>query len=171
MPRYVAFLRGVSPVNASMPELKRCFESAGFKDVTTLLSSGNVVFTATSRSVPAIERKAEAAMTKRLGRKFFTIVRSTDELKRMLAADPFAAIAPPAAAKRIVTFLREPRQPKQPLPIESDGACIHTQLGREIFSTYLPTPRGPVFMTLIEKAFGSEVTTRTWETVRKCANA
>jgi hypothetical protein len=35
----------------------------------------------------------------------------------------------------------------------------------------LPTPRGPVFMALIEKTFGTNVTTRTWNTVRKCAQA
>ena len=44
MPRYVALLRGISPMNAKMPELKRCFEDAGFGNVKTLLSSGNVVF-------------------------------------------------------------------------------------------------------------------------------
>ena len=41
----------------------------------------------------------------------------------------------------------------------------------EIFSAYLPTPKGPVFMTLIQKTFGEDVTTRTWETVRKVASA
>ncbi len=40
MTRYVAFLRGISPMNLKMPELKRCFESAGFTEVKTLLSSG-----------------------------------------------------------------------------------------------------------------------------------
>jgi uncharacterized protein (DUF1697 family) len=171
MPRYVAFLRGVMPVNAKMPDLKRCFELAGFKDVKTLLASGNVVFTSTSKSVAAIERAAENAMTRRLGRTFYTIVRSVDELKRMIDADPFAAYAPPPEAKRVVTFLREARKPTQPLPIELDGACIHGQAGREIFTTYLRTPRGPVFMALIGKTFGSDVTTRTWETIMKCANA
>jgi hypothetical protein len=39
MPRYAAFLRGVSPMNAKMPEVKRAFEA-----------------------------KAEAAMQKHLGR-------------------------------------------------------------------------------------------------------
>lgn len=33
----------------------------------------------------------------------------------------------------------------------------------------VPGPRGPVFMTLIEKSFGKEVTTRTWDTVAKVA--
>jgi Uncharacterized protein conserved in bacteria len=44
MARHVAFLRGVSPINAKMPQLKRCFESAGFANVKTVRSSGNVVF-------------------------------------------------------------------------------------------------------------------------------
>jgi hypothetical protein len=42
-------------------------------------------------------------------------------------------------------------------------------IGQEVFSAYVPSPRGPVFMTLIEKTFGKEVTTRTWDTVRKVA--
>jgi len=42
MPQYAAFLRGVVPMNCSMPELKKSFEAAGFSDVRTLLSSGNV---------------------------------------------------------------------------------------------------------------------------------
>ena len=33
MPRYVAFLRGVSPMNARMADLRRCFEVAGFGNV------------------------------------------------------------------------------------------------------------------------------------------
>ncbi|MBX6764244.1 MAG: DUF1697 domain-containing protein [Rubrobacteraceae bacterium] len=50
MPRYVAFLRGVSPMNARMADLKSCFEKLGFRDVKTVLSSGNVVFTGSSQS-------------------------------------------------------------------------------------------------------------------------
>jgi len=42
--RYAAFLRGVMPTNRKMPELKRCFEVAGFTEVKTVLASGNVVF-------------------------------------------------------------------------------------------------------------------------------
>src|SRR6266487_1432621 len=57
------------------------------------------------------------------------------------------------------------------IPIELDGARILEAQAREVFSAYVPSPRGPVFMGLIEKAFGSEVTTRTWETVKKCARA
>ncbi len=171
MPRYVAFLRGVSPINAKMPELKRCFESAGFADVKTLLSSGNVVFSARAAAEAALERKAEAAMAKRIGRAFYTIVRPTSALCRMLDADPYAAFRLPVNAKRVVTFLRKPPDAKLPLPREVNGARILGINGREIFTAYVPSPRGPVFMSLIEKTFGKDVTTRTWDTVKKCAAA
>ncbi len=46
MPRHVAFLRGVSPTNARMPDVQRCFEAAGFTAVRTILASGNVAFDA-----------------------------------------------------------------------------------------------------------------------------
>jgi uncharacterized protein (DUF1697 family) len=169
MPRYAAFLRGVSPMNAKMPDLKAAFEAAGFTDVKTLLSSGNLVFTTRSASEAALQRKAEAAMTKSLGRTFLTIVRSVDELRDILASDPYRAFRLPPTAKRIVTFLRDPLASKVVLPPEVDGARILAVDGRTIFSAYVPSPKGAVFMSLIEKTFGSEVTTRTWDTVTKVA--
>ena len=75
MPRYAAFLRGVSPMNAKMPELKKAFEAAGFLEVKTVLSSGNVVFSARGGSESSIQRTAEAAMKGRLGQVFLTILR------------------------------------------------------------------------------------------------
>jgi uncharacterized protein (DUF1697 family) len=165
--RYAAFLRGVSPMNAKMPELKRCFEAAGFTDVKTLLSSGNVVFSARATPEASLERKIEAALKKRLGNAFLTIVRSVDALRAILASDPYGPL--PADAKRVVTFLRDPPRAKPELPIELDGARILRVEGREAFSAYVPGLHGPVFMTLIEKTFGKDVTTRTWDTVKKAA--
>ena len=107
MPRYAAFLRGVMPTNAKMPELRRCFERAGFTDVKTVLSSGNVVFDAGASSPAALERTIEAAMKKHLGSAFITIVRRVDALRAMLAADPYREFRLPANAKRVVTFLRD----------------------------------------------------------------
>jgi uncharacterized protein (DUF1697 family) len=171
MARYVAFLRAVSPMNAKMPELKKCFESAGFSDVKTVLSSGNVVFSARTASETSLERKAEAAMKKKLGRAFYTIVRSTDALQKMLRADPFSRFRLAKNAKRVVTFVRKPHPAKLELPIELHGARILAMRGGEIFTAYVPSARGPVFMALIDRTFGKTVTTRTWETVKKCAAA
>lgn len=171
MPRYAAFLRGVSPTNARMPELKQVFESAGFSGVRTVLSSGNVVFDTRSASIASIQRTAEAAMTQRFGQPFLTIVRPQDALREILATDPYRGFRVAPAAKRIVTFFRDEPRSGVTLPVERDGARLLAIYGGELFSAYLPTPRGPVFMSLIEKTFGKEVTTRTWDTVAKVARA
>jgi uncharacterized protein (DUF1697 family) len=171
MPRYVAFLRGVSPQNAKMPELKRAFESAGFTEVRTLLSSGNVVFNTRAASEAAIAKRAEDAMQVELGHSFGTIVRSTQFLQELLAADPFAAFSLPPASKRVVTFLRQPPAAAPVLPITRDEATILHIAGKEVFTAYVPGPNGPVFMVLLERTFGKDITTRTLGTVQKCAAA
>ncbi|MBS0454355.1 MAG: DUF1697 domain-containing protein [Proteobacteria bacterium] len=171
MPRFVAFLRGVSPMNAKMPELKKCFEAAGFTNVRTVLSSGNVVFDARARSESALERKCEAAMHEALGRSFFTFVRPVSHLRELLATDPFAVHGVPAKAKRVVSFLRDARAPKVALPLAQHESAVLCMVGREVFSAYVPTDNGPVFMRLIETTFGKDITTRTWDTVAKCAAA
>ena len=171
MPRYAAFLRGVMPMNCKMPELKRAFESAGFTEVKTVLGSGNVAFNARAASEAVLERRAEAAMLEDLGQAFFTIVRPVDVLNDLLASDPYRSFRLDAGAKRVVTFLRDQRVSKVKLPVERDGVRILALKGREAFSAYTRTPKGPVFMTLIEQAFGKDVTTRTWDTVGKVARA
>jgi uncharacterized protein (DUF1697 family) len=110
-------------------------------------------------------------MAKELGRTFQTIVRDADELRKIVEADPYAGFRLPSNAKRVVTFLSEPYKAKLKLPIELDGASILAVKGAEVYSAYTPSPRGPVFMSLIEKTFGKDVTTRTWDTVRKCVAA
>lgn len=169
--RYVAFLRGVSPMNAKMPDLKRSFELAGFSNVKTLLSSGNLIFDAKPTSVAALERKAEASMQATLGRSFYTIVRPANDLRGLLETDPYVAFAVAPNAKRVISFLRSPPLTAPSLPIESDGARVLSMIGTEVFTAYVPSENGPVFMKLIERAFGTEVTTRTWDTVKKCAYA
>lgn len=171
MPRYVALLRGVSPMNAKMPELKRCFEDAGFGNVRTLLSSGNVAFDSPKRPELALARKLETAMARSLDRSFWTVVRPASHLQALIEADPFASLKLPANAKKVVTFLREPPAAQLALPLEKNGARILAMRGLEILTAYMPQPGNPAFMALLERTFGGEITTRTWDTVRKCAAA
>src|SRR2546421_12594090 len=104
MPRYAAFLRGVMPMNAKMADLKQVFESAGFTGVKTVLSSGNVVFSARSASEAALQRKAEAAMFERLGQAVLTIGRPIQALQQRPAPGPSKKFGGSPKAKRIVPF-------------------------------------------------------------------
>lgn len=168
MYRYAALLRGVSPVNAKMPELKQCFEAAGLASVKTLLSSGNVVFNARAASPATLERRIEAAMAKHLGRTFLALVRPIEDLQAILAADPYRGQRLAPGSKRVVTFLRG-AAPRLKLPVAMGDARILCVRGHEVFSAYVPGPSGPVFMRLIERTLGHELTTRTWDTVRRIA--
>jgi uncharacterized protein (DUF1697 family) len=171
MPTYAAFLRGVSPLNAKMSELRKCFEAAGLTSVKTVLGSGNVVFETRSTARTTLERKLESAMQKSLGRVFATTVRSIEELESLLAADPFRDFRLAPKSKRIVTLLHAKPTSSPKLPIELEGARILCVRGTEIFSAYVPSPKGPVFMSLIEKTFGKDLTTRTWDTIGKVVKA
>jgi hypothetical protein len=70
-----------------------------------------------------------------------------------------------------VTFLREPYTAKLKLPIEVDGASILSVRGRDVLAAYIPLESDPAFMRLLEKTFGKDITTRTLDTVKKCAAA
>ena len=171
MPRYAALLRGVSPMNCKMPELKKALEKAGFTDVKTVISSGNAVFSSRTASEKSLEKKCEDAMQRVMGKTFMTIVRSIDELQTLLDANAFAKYAVPPNGKKNVTFLRATPDLTPKLPVEMKGGKILGLHGREAYLYYVPGEADPSFMTTIEKTFGKAVTTRTWETVGRIVKA
>jgi uncharacterized protein (DUF1697 family) len=171
MPRYVAFLRGVSPQNASMADLRACLEDAGYSDVRTVLASGNVVFDTRASAITNIERKIEKVIEAGLGRFFGTTVRSAEHLRQLVDSDPFSGFELEPGAKRVITFLRQPVAQQPQLPIEGDGVQILQLLGTEVLTAYVPGGKGPLFMSMLEKTFGKDITTRTLDTVRKCMAA
>jgi len=158
-------------MNCRMPELKAALEKAGFTNVRTVISSGNAVFSSRSTSEQALERKCEDAMAKHMDRSFMTIVRPIDELAELLARDPFASYTLPPNAKRNVTFLRAAPEATPKLPVELRGGKILALEERVGFTYYVPNLADPAFMVLIEKTFGKQVTTRTWETVGRIVKA
>lgn len=173
MPRYVALLRGVSPLNCSMPVLKACLEEAGFSDVKTVLTSGNVAFgTPRSASLPTLQKRVEKAMLDGPGYRFPTFVRSSAHLQKLLDGDPFAGFRLPPDAKRLVIFLREPLADGAiDLPIGRDGGSLLKLAGGQAFAYYMPGPMASGFMALLERTLGKDLTTRTLDTVARCAKA
>ena len=173
MSRYVALLRGVSPMNCSMSDLKRSLESAGFADVKTLLSSGNVAFTfARTLPIAMLQKRVEKATKDGLGRSFPAVVRPSAHLQQLIQSDPFAEFELPAGGKCVVTFLRSPGAVAAvDLPISRIDACILKRVGSEVLSVYMPNEKSPAFNHLLERTFGQDITTRTWDTVAKCAAA
>lgn len=92
MNRYAAFLRGMNVGahrRASSGQLCDTFASAGFSEVATFRTAGNVLFSTTKRSGATIRRAAEAAMLAELGHDITVFVRPAAELHALVDAHPF----------------------------------------------------------------------------------
>ena len=111
MPGYVAFLRAINLGRTRrfpMAELRDCLGRAGFADVETHLQTGNVRLTAPHPSTEELAAELERVFAEQTGFEVPTVVLTPSELVEVHAAA--VALGPPAAeaARRYVTFLKEP---------------------------------------------------------------
>jgi uncharacterized protein (DUF1697 family) len=87
---YVGLLRGVNVANKNkmpMAELRALFTSLGFRDVKTLIQSGNVIFS----SDHAPDTKVlESAIKQQLSIDTDVVVRTADQLAKIVAKNPFS---------------------------------------------------------------------------------
>ncbi len=122
MAKYAAFLRGINvggnkPV--SMESLKKAFESLGFRNVKTLLASGNVLFEARSANAGTLVKRIEEKLEQTFGHEIGTIVRTLEELQDLADLDPFKGIKVTPRTRLFVTFLSEKPKTSLKIPYES----------------------------------------------------
>ena len=168
--RYAALLRGIGPINPNMrnEKLRGVFEKLGFDNVRTVITSGNVLFESPDKDAAGLESAIEEGIERHLGFFSTTIIRSQQQLKRLVGEDPFGGIEDLPTARLNVTFLKKRQRSnlKVPFRAEDKGWSIVAIRGREICS--LVDQSGattPDVMDWMEKRFGKEITTRTWKTV------
>ncbi len=145
---YTAFLRGIMPMNPNMrnEKLRAVFESLGFSNVQSVISSGNIIFQSSSKDSVGLENKIEKALLKELNIKSPAYIRSKEQLEALIEKNPFRDAEHNSKSYLIVSFLKK-----------SPGE-ICTVLD-------LSGPKTPAFMATLDKKFNKEVTTRTWKTV------
>lgn len=172
--RYIAFMRGINVSGQKlikMDELTKIFTGSGYKNVKTFIQSGNVVFDAEQADVRALSEMSMTMLFDALGYKVDVILRTYDEISRMVSADPFAAIGQGRDVKKYVTFVS--RMPKEPLPVPlvspQKDVEVFTIDGANIFSIALPAKDGRYGFpnSFIEKRLKVSATTRNWTTVCK----
>ena len=89
--KYVAFLRGINVGGNNkvpMSELKSCFESLGFSDVSTYINTGNVIFETKRTSEPSLVKKIENGLLKTLGLPVRVVVREQKNIAKIAKAIP-----------------------------------------------------------------------------------
>jgi uncharacterized protein (DUF1697 family) len=172
MPSYVAFLRGIGPSNPNMrsDKLRGAAETLGHDNVRTLLSSGNVLFESDETDVAQLEASLESAWREQLGFDSTTIVRSLDEIRRLVDLEPFGNREHGRATYLLVTFAKQPLTVEFTFPYrppEKDYWIVGgtaTELFSVIDTTSATTPD---LMVWLEKQFGKQISSRTWLTVSR----
>jgi uncharacterized protein (DUF1697 family) len=148
--QYVALLRGIGPTNPNMrgEKLKAVFEGLGFKNVHTVIASGNVVFESLEKDTSLLETKIEKELPEKLGFNSATIIRSRQELEKLSKKNPFEVIKDEKPNYLVVTFFKDRRK----------ELC-----------TVIDTSAGKTtdFMAKLERQHGKAMTTRTWKTVHR----
>lgn len=93
---YVALLRGVNVGGNTlvpMAALKQDFERLGYHNVMTYINSGNVIFTSAIDDVRSLEVAIETMIEKQYGCAVRTIVKSYEEMERVVQAIPKSWLA------------------------------------------------------------------------------
>ncbi len=160
----IALLRGVNVggITIRSTELREVFEQLGFRDVRTVLASGNVSFTVLTREArAATKRRIEEALRERFGYDAWIILVTRSELQRVVDAFPFDAAddrrqpwvifaAEPGAVDDLMAFAGEADSEVDPLA-RGDGVVYWNP----VKGTTVDTP----FAKLLGKAKFKPVTT------------
>lgn len=175
MASYIALLRGVNVggnKKVSMSELRAMLTRLGFTDVRTVLQSGNVVFSAKEKNAARLEALLESEIAARLKLTSRVFVRSAEELRSVIAANPFRAESESDPSHLIVMFMRDEVDPVDvaalraaivgPERLEATGRHAYVVFPAGMADSRLA---GPMFDRLLK----TTSTGRNWNTVRKLA--
>ena len=151
-----------------MADLRDVIVSCGFGEVATYLQSGNATFSAELTDMTVIRATLEAGFEARFGFPVHTVVRTADEMRKVVAECPYHLEAEADPTRVHATFL-EPAPPP-----EAWSTVDNSLLNREEFVLadrvlYMHLPDGMAgsrLPGLVERA-AREVTatTRNWRTV------
>lgn len=173
MTQYIAFLRAINVGGRTvkMDVLKTHFAMPGFKNISTYIQSGNVIFDHASDDKVQLIKKIEAKLLKELAYEVKTFLYTPAELKDIINNTPFkkhaedmaqhvsflSAVPVTEAVEKLLEFQNEQEQ----FRIEGAIAYILVKKGGYGVTKFSNT--------FLEKKLKVDATTRNWATVNKMA--
>ncbi|RYH11821.1 DUF1697 domain-containing protein [Tropicimonas sp. IMCC6043] len=164
MTRYVALLRAVNVGGTGklpMAALVRLCEAAGFATVRSYVASGNVLFES-DQPDQAVQAALEAQLEGYAGRKIGVLLRDSEEMAKICAANPFAGRDP----KFTHAIFLDAAVPPDALANARGRADEALALGRREIYVHYPSGSGRSKLRIPEAAGG---TARNMNTVAKLA--
>ncbi|MGC1299156.1 MAG: DUF1697 domain-containing protein, partial [Alloacidobacterium sp.] len=104
----ISMLRGVNLTGnriIKMEALRALYVSLKFEDVATFIQSGNVVFRTKERDLGKIAKRIGDGIEKGFGFRPHVVLRTVEEMRGVIARNPFAARNEIAPSKLLVWFL------------------------------------------------------------------
>ncbi|WP_018683519.1 DUF1697 domain-containing protein [Actinokineospora enzanensis] len=174
MTSYIALLRGVNVggrAKIAMADLRAVLTGLGCGDVRTLLQSGNAVFTAPEVDPAELESTIEAALAAELGLTTRCLIRTGDEMRAVVAANPLADIAD-NGSKFAIAFLAT--EPDPALAAEHDPVTVdpdNIRVGDRVIYQWCPDglSKPPFLGPFLERKWKIAATVRNWNTTTKLA--
>lgn len=173
--RHVALFRGINVGKAkrvAMADLRALFESLGFGGVRSLLNSGNVVFSVTSRSRAKLDRRIANAVTDELGVEANVLVLDAEEFRVVVDENPLDEFAT-NGSRLLVNVLQDPADRRKLVKLAKlDWGDDAFGLGSR--AAYLWCAAGVLGSDLpnaVVDAVGDTTTARNWNTVNRIAAA
>jgi len=173
--RYVALIRAINVGGRQVHKdvLRDAFARAGGGNARTFIQSGNVVFDARPLEAEAVVTTACRRLRTALGAEPLVMLRTVEEITRLLRRGPFAGVDGPASLKRYIVFLAgaATRRPRLPVRLPQEALELVHVSKRECWVVSRRKPNGwygfPV--EFVERAVGVPATARNWSTVTKLA--
>lgn len=173
MSGFIALLRAVNVGGTGiirMADLKSICEKLGFRDVATLLQSGNVVFRSTG-SDKTVAKKLADAIEKSHKFRPAIMVRTADEVEAVMRRNPFPDAAAAEPNRLLVSFLAGPpvkdaAERLAAVKVEKEKIRL---IGDTLYVHYAEGGMGTskVGNAVLERALGVAATARNWNTVGK----
>ncbi len=170
MPDCVAMLRGINVSGyktVRMEHLRELCSGLGFRNVETYVHSGNIVFQAPIENPAALSKRIGETIQHSFGFDAPVFVRTSEQMRKVIANNPFLKEKEIDLSKLHVTFLSETAQKSSQKNLEALSADPDRFYAAPS-EIYLLCPEGygktKLSNSAIENALSVRATTRNWKT-------
>lgn len=153
--KYAALLRGINVGGNNiirMTDLKACFESMGFENVSTYIQSGNVLFSSPIKTKAKLEKQIERSLSETFDYEALVVVVSADQLNSVVNDAPAGYGTNQDEFRYDVLFLKE--------PLKSEEAILSLKFREGV--DYAATGNGVLYFrrvdALASKSYLSKIT-------------
>ena len=169
--RYVALLRGINVggnKKVPMGDLRALMVELGHEEVQTYLQSGNVVFSSTRRGAAKLAAEIETAVHETVGVECRVLVRTLDEVRRAVEANPLPEAEGDPSHFHLVFLDARPTPDKiAALTAEDWGSDVLEFGDGVLYVWYRDGLHRSKLATVLDRRLGVATTARNWNTVTK----